>query len=128
MKTLLQLLAVGGAGFAGAVARWLISLGFGRWMPIRFPIGTLFINVSGSFFLGWFVTFITFRYPVPDTLRLAIATGFVGAYTTFSTYMLESNELLSQGAAYEAWINLIGSLVLGLIAVRLGAALGQRSL
>lgn len=120
MKMLVQALAVGGAGFVGAVARWLVALSIGRVFHGRFPLGTLVINVSGSFFLGWFVTFVTFRYPVPDTLRLAIATGFVGAYTTFSTYMLESNQLFQDGAWLEAWANLIGSLVLGMVAVKLG--------
>src|SRR5258708_28200197 len=103
MKMLVQALAVGGAGFVGAVARWVIARSIGRMLPGRFPLGTLVINVSGSFFLGWFVTFVTFRYPVSDTMRLAIATGFVGAYTTFSTYMLESNTLLQDGAQLEAW-------------------------
>ena len=125
-KTLAQFLAIGGAGFVGAVARWGIGLTFGKWFPVRFPVGTFFINVSGSFFLGWFITFVTFRYPVPDTLRLAIATGFVGAYTTFSTYMFESNALIEQRAYYEAAANIIGSVVVGLIAVWLGVAMGKR--
>jgi len=124
MKMLVQALAIGGAGFVGAVARWVIVLLIGRVFQRQFPLGTLLINVSGSFFLGWFVTFVTFRYPVSDTLRTAIATGFVGAYTTFSTYMLESNNLFQEGAQIEAWANLIGSLVLGMAAVKLGVILG----
>jgi CrcB protein len=124
MKMLIQGLAIGGAGFVGAVTRWLVGMGFGRF-GLNFPIGTLFINVTGSFFLGWFLTFVGGRYPVPDTVRLAIATGFVGAYTTFSTYMYDSNHLFEQGAHYEAWGNLIGSVVLGMIAVMLGVKLGR---
>lgn len=128
MRFLVQLLAVGSAGFIGAVARWLIALLFGQSFNIRFPIGTLFINISGSFFLGWFMTVAAGRYSgvISPTMRLAIATGFVGAYTTFSTFMYESNRLTEEGAGIEAMVNLVGSLVLGLIAVRLGILLARR--
>jgi CrcB protein len=123
MKTWVQLLAVGGAGFAGAVARWAVGLWFGRWM-LAFPLGTLVINVTGSFLLGWFATFVD-RRGAHEMLKLAIGTGFVGAYTTFSTYMWESNRLMERGALYEAWANIIGSIVLGLLAVYLGVRLGK---
>jgi CrcB protein len=126
MKMLVQGLAVGGAGFVGAVARWLIAMGIGRLQgDVNFPFGTLFINVSGSFFLGWFLTVASGRLAIPETTRIAIATGFVGAYTTFSTYMFESNSLFERGAQYQAWANLIGSVVLGMIAVYLGTRLAQ---
>ena len=59
-------------------------------------------------------------------MTLAVAVGFVGAYTTFSTYMLESNALIEDGAAIKALANLVGSIVLGLIAVRAGFWLGAR--
>ena len=124
MKMLVQGMAIGGAGFVGAVTRWLVAMSIGRIFERQFPLGTLFINVSGSFFLGWFLTFVAVRYPVPETFRLAVATGFVGAYTTFSTYMHESNALFEKGAQYEAWGNLIGSVVLGMVAVKLGVILG----
>jgi CrcB protein len=124
MKTLVRLLAVGGAGFVGAVARWGIGVWFGRLFEVRFPIATLVINVTGSFFLGWFITFID-RRADHEMLRLAIGVGFVGAYTTFSTYMFDTNRLVEDGAFYLAWVNLIGSIVLGLVAVRLGVMLGK---
>ena len=128
MKVLIQqALAIGLGGFVGALSRWAVALAFGSLVPMRFPIGTFFINVSGSFFLGWFLTFVTFRYPVSDTLRLAVATGFVGAYTTFSTYMYESMQLNDDRAYLEAAMNLLGSLVVGLVAVKLGMILGRRA-
>jgi fluoride exporter len=70
---------------------------------------------------------MTKRAPGPqtETLRLAIATGFVGAYTTFSTYMFESNDLLAKGSSYQAIAYLFGSLALGLIGVRLGVMIGR---
>ena len=128
MKMLVQGLAVGGAGFVGAVARWLVAMGVGHlqgYRNINFPFGTLIINVSGSFFLGWFLTMAAGRLSISETTRVAIATGFVGAYTTFSTYMYESNGLFQRGAHYQAWANLVGSVVLGMIAVYLGTRLAQ---
>ena len=126
MNTMIQYLAVGIAGFFGAVARLLVARFFGRTFPTQFPIGTMVINISGSFFLGWFLAFVGGRFIVSDTFRLAIAVGFVGAYTTFSTYMFESDKLFADGAGIMAMVNLIGSVVLGLVAVRLGIWLGGR--
>ena len=127
MKVLSQALAIGAAGFVGALTRWGVASLFGRLLPVRFPVGTFFINITGSFFLGWFLTFVSVRYPVSDTMRLAIATGFVGAYTTFSTFMYESARLGDDGAGLEAIANLVGSLVVGLIAVKLGMFLARRT-
>ena len=124
MNMFLKALAVGGAGFVGAVVRWLINLAFRR-LNITFPLGTMFINVSGSFFLGWFLTYMMRRDPKYETLTLAIGTGFVGAYTTFSTYMFETNDRFENAAHYQAWANLIGSIVLGMAAVKLGVNLGR---
>ena len=89
-------------------------------------IGTMIINLSGSLFLGFFLTAIQDRYAVPDTLKLAIATGFVGAYTTFSTLMYESAELIQDGALIKAFGNLVGSFILGMLAVYLGISLARR--
>jgi len=126
MKTIINCLAIGGAGFVGALARYGVSILFGRWQS-TFPMGTFVINVTGSAFLGWFLTVMGARAigPHSETLRLAIATGFVGAYTTFSTYMYESNKLASDGALLEAFTYLFGSLAVGLIGVRLGIYLAR---
>ena len=124
MKTLLiRCLAVGAAGFVGSIARYVVGLLFGR-LGYRFPLGTLFINISGSFFLGWFMTHIASRN-VSDTTRLAIGVGFVGAYTTFSTFMYESNRLDADGARIEAIVNIAGSLILGVLAVKAGILLAR---
>ena len=122
-EMLIRCLWIGVAGFAGSLSRYLIGLWFGR-LNILFPLGTLFINISGSFFLGWFAAHIVTR-PVTDTTRLAIAVGFVGAYTTFSTFMLETNNLDVKGARLEAISNIAISLILGLIAVKAGIMLAR---
>lgn len=127
MKRLIEFLAIGGAGFLGAITRYVVSLLCAGLFDTRFPIGTMVINITGSLFLGWFMTVVSTRVVVSDAVRLGIGVGFVGAYTTFSTYMYESNALISSGAWIKAMVNLIGSLVLGLIAVRLGILLAQRT-
>lgn len=126
MKILTQYLAVAAAGSLGAMLRLLVGTASGRFFGTAFPIGTFVINISGCLFLGWFLTAIEDRISVSATLRLAVATGFVGAYTTFSTYVYESNSLLEQGAEIKALANLAGSVIVGLIAVRLGIFLGSR--
>jgi fluoride exporter len=119
----MRYLAIAIAGSAGAVLRYVLSTQFGR-LNLRFPLGTFFINISGSLFLGWFLTYVA-KHNLSDTTRLAIAVGFVGAYTTFSTFMYESNQLADDGARFEAIVYLLGSLVVGIIAVRAGMELAR---
>ncbi|MCC7352043.1 MAG: fluoride efflux transporter CrcB [Phycisphaerales bacterium] len=116
--------AIGMAGFLGAVARVVCGQLFGG-INVRFPIGTLFINVVGCLLIGWFIVYAGSR-ELSDNTRLIIGAGFVGTFTTFSTFIHESNQLADQNAALKAGLNLVGSLVLGLVAVRLGAYIGRR--
>jgi fluoride exporter len=119
---LFDYLAVAGAGALGAVTRLFVATLFSR----DFPVGTMLINITGSLFLGWFMTIAEQRVTMHATLKVAIATGFVGAYTTFSTYMYESDDMLSRGDSIKALLYLFGSLALGLVAVRAGVLLGQK--
>jgi CrcB protein len=126
--SLLNCLAIGTAGFIGALSRYGIVLLSGRWVRAGgFPWATLVINVTGSAFLGWFYAFMEKRMTGPHavTLRLAIATGFVGAYTTFSTYMFETDGLISKGSYIQATGYLFGSLVFGLLGVRTGIIIAR---
>lgn len=125
MKLLVQYLAIGAAGSLGAMARYLLASLCGRWFGTEFPIGTLVINITGSLFLGWFLTVIRDQVIVSDTFRLAVAVGFTGAYTTFSTFAYESNALLEDGSGWKALMNMFGSLFLGLLAVRAGVWLAS---
>lgn len=111
-------IAVGGA--AGALARWGIASTVNRWVP-DFPAGTLFINVVGSFLLG-----LALSMDLPPVVRVSLAVGFLGAFTTFSTFMFESHALAEAGALGRSILNLTVSLALGLIAVRAGLMLGAR--
>ena len=121
MQILKQCLAVGLAGALGALARFLVGNACKYLFETSFPVGTLLINLSGSFILGLFLGLAGERMAVGETMRLAVAVGFVGAYTTFSTFMYETNALLESGQVYKAVTNLIVSVVVGLALVRLGA-------
>jgi CrcB protein len=85
-----------------------------------FPWGTLLINVSGSFVLGFYLTLVTERFVGRSTTRLFLATGFLGAYTTFSTLSYETVQLLAAGAALPAVGYVVGSLLLGIAAAAVG--------
>lgn len=124
-KAVLIWLSIGVFGFFGAMARYGVARLFGRFSAL-FPFGTFFINITGCFFLGWFLTWAQPRLNIPDPIRLGIAVGFVGAYTTFSTYMFESDRMLSEGQAMRGMLYILGSVMIGIIAVRMGVILGQR--
>ena len=125
MKTLVNYLAVGGAGCLGSMFRYFMATLCARLFGEAFPIGTFAINVTGSFFLGWFMTVIGGRVNVSDTTRLAIAVGFTGAYTTFSTFTYESYTLMGSGSELKAILNVVASVLAGLAAVYSGAALAK---
>ena len=118
------LLWVGLGGFLGANARYLV----GGWVAARwgaaFPWGTFAANITGCFILGFFLSFAQERPWVAPSARLLFAVGFLGAYTTFSTFTYESFRLLQDGQLALAAFNIFGSLLAGLIAVFAGAALG----
>lgn len=126
------LVALGSA--LGGLLRWAVAVGFGRLLGTAFPWGTFFINISGSLFLGWFSTILTERimsngtwWLRADDLRLLVAVGFTGAYTTFSTFEYESHGLLRNGDTFQGLAYMFGSLFLGLVAVRLGVMLGRNT-
>ena len=105
-------------------------MGAAHFFGIKFPWGTLFINLSGSLFLGWFMTIFTDRlkpggWLSPDDLRLMVAVGFTGAYTTFSTFEYEAHNLLKDGDDLAGTTYIAGSVFLGLLAVRLGTHLAR---
>ena len=126
MKLLIQCGYIGLAGFFGAVARYLVAISSARLFGPGFPLGTLIVNLTGSLMLGWLMGVAGSRVMIPDTLKLAIATGFIGSYTTFSTLAYESSELFRDGSGEKATFNLVASVVFGLIAIRIGLWLAER--
>jgi fluoride exporter len=121
MSSLLPYLLVGVGGFAGANARFLVARWVGALVETRFPLGTFIINMSGSFLLGVIGTMVAQKVlPNSDEVRLALGVGFLGAYTTFSTFEFETHALFDDGSWLTATTNLFASVFVGLIAVRAG--------
>jgi CrcB protein len=117
------LIMAGGA--LGTLARYLVSLAA---LPISsaLPLGTLLINVTGSFVIGLFgtLTLAHGRYPVSENMRLFVMIGLCGGYTTFSSFSLQTLDLLRSGAFLRATSNVLMSVVLCIAAVALGHAIG----
>ncbi|MQB01029.1 MAG: fluoride efflux transporter CrcB [Actinobacteria bacterium] len=116
---------IGLAGFLGAVSRYHFEGWVSNRLPTAFPWGTFAVNVTGCFLLGFVFTLLTERFlPHPD-LRTAITIGFVGAYTTFSTFAFETIRLGEDGAVALALSNVLASVLAGIAAVWLGTVLGR---
>jgi fluoride exporter len=114
-------LVVGIGGFLGANARYIIGVWAAEKWGTSFPYGTFIINVTGCFILGLFAA-LALRFAWSDNWRLLIGIGFVGAYTTFSTFEYESLQLVSQGSLWRAGLNVLGSVIIGFFAAFLGVA------
>jgi CrcB protein len=117
------LIAIGGA--AGALLRYALDSLVFRLVGGSFPYGTLLVNVSGSFVVGLLYQLVVDRSVLPPGMRPALMIGVIGAYTTFSTWMLETVRLLDAGTWIPALVNVGGAIALGLIAVIAGMALGR---
>lgn len=118
-------LLVGFGGFLGAIVRYLVATWAARRFGLTFPWGTFAVNISGSFILGFFAT-LSARLGWADGWRLFVAVGFVGAYTTFSTFEWETLGLLADAKRVgAAALNIVGSVAAGLLAAFLGAALAR---
>ncbi|HET7103332.1 MAG TPA: fluoride efflux transporter CrcB [Terracidiphilus sp.] len=117
------LIAAGGA--LGAIARYWIGASIGSRMGTRFPYGTFVINLSACLIIGFSLTYLGRRVELSPAWRYLIPIGFVGAYSTFSTYEWETLASLRSGAFSMAAIYSLGSLVLGLAATWLGIILAE---
>ena len=119
-----RLLLVAAAGALGALARYGVDgIVNDRLGPT--VLGTFIVNVSGALALGLFVGLTEGRWLAPALARPAIAIGFLGAYTTFSTLMFESADLAESGSLATAFVNVAGSAAVGLLAVYAGLAIGR---
>ena len=118
-----EVLIVGVGGFLGANARYLVSTWIARYMDPTLPWGTLLVNISGSLIIGGFLVWTTERIISNPDLRLFLAVGFCGAYTTFSSYAYETLTLFEQGHWLDAAGNILLNNILALAAVFAGMAL-----
>jgi fluoride exporter len=112
-------------GVLGANARYLMAGWAAQRFGTAFPYGTFIINVSGALLLGFFMAFVQDRAFIHPNYRLFFATGFCGAYTTFSTFTYESLRLFQDGSFLLGLTNLFGSVAIGMLGIVLGFVLGR---
>ncbi|MFZ5816875.1 MAG: fluoride efflux transporter CrcB [Bacillota bacterium] len=123
----MKYLTIGLAGAAGALSRHLLGMAMAAWLPSDFPLGTLLVNLTGSLLLGFAGGYGIERGHLPEAWRLPVTAGFLGSYTTFSTWSVETVLLLEAGRRGLAFLNVTASLVLGLAAVWAGYTLALRT-
>jgi CrcB protein len=103
--------------------RFVLGLQIAERVGGRFPLGTMVINVTGSFLIGFLMTLLTERLQPHPNWRLLLVVGVLGGYTTFSTFEYETFRAVQDGSRWIGLLNVIGSVVLGYIAVWIGAAI-----
>jgi CrcB protein len=118
-------LAISFGAIAGALSRYYLTLGFTQWFGTAFPYGTFAINLSGAFIMGFFTSLAMDRSIISPELRLIVAVGFLGAYTTFSTYELDAEKMLKAGQ-WQMPLYWIGSALFGIVCLELGRYLARR--
>ncbi len=113
-------------GGTGSLARYLAGTAISSRFGTRFPVGTMVVNVTGCFLVGLVMTLLTERLPLHPYWRLALVVGFLGGYTTFSSFEWETFSAVREGGFWIGLGNVAGSVILGYAAVWLGALLARR--
>ncbi|KAA0257873.1 fluoride efflux transporter CrcB [Deferribacter autotrophicus] len=116
----MKILVIGLGGFIGAILRYVFSKGFTLFLGNIIPFGTLFVNVAGSFMLGYIHTLSVERLVVGENLRFFISVGMLGAFTTFSTFSLETIHLFEDGVYILGLLYMFLNLFLSLTAAFFG--------
>jgi len=123
---LIRYLLVLVGGGLGAVTRYAAASAIMSRFGGKFPLGTLVINVTGSFVIGYWMTSLTEQYQLDPRWRLFLVVGFLGGYTTFSSFEWETFTAVRDGALWSGMLNVLSSVVLGYVAVWLGVLLAKR--
>lgn len=126
METLGKILSVAFGGAFGAVARYLVNISPVASLFEKFPFPTFLINITGSFLIGFLLIVLTDKVAVSENVRMAIIVGFLGAFTTFSTFEMEIFGLLRERQIVLSFAYLFLSVLVGFIGVVAGVALGRR--
>ena len=120
-----QILAIAAGGAVGSVMRYAVSTGVYSMLGRNFPYGTLAVNVIGSFLMGLLFVLMVERLDMSAIWRMAVLVGFLGAFTTFSTFSIETVNLLQGGDFLRALLNIVISVVFCLVATWIGFRLGR---
>jgi len=120
-----QILAIAAGGAVGSVLRYAVSTGVYSMFGRGFPYGTLAVNVIGSFLMGLLFVLMVERLDMSAVWRMAVLVGFLGAFTTFSTFSIETVNLLQGGDFMRAMLNIAISVVFCLVATWVGFRLGR---
>jgi fluoride exporter len=116
---------IAAGGFLGAISRFIIKSVYIFDYKGNFPLNTLIVNVTGSLVLAFVLSLVLNDFKLNEDIKLGISTGFMGAYTTFSTLCKEMTRLMTEGNFFTALIYIIVSISLGLIAVYIGIKLSK---
>ncbi len=119
-------MAIALGAIPGALCRYYLTRWCIQWFGAGFPFGTFIINLSGALVMGFFATFTMERAIASTELRALVAIGFLGSYTTFSTYALDTANLLHSGQWAKSLIYWSGSAILGVVCLELGSALARK--
>lgn len=122
---MMNYLIIGAGGFVGAITRYILAVWIGQRWGRSFPLGTFIINVTGSFLIGLLMTLMAERFTENPQWRLLLVVGFLGAYTTFSTFEYETGALLKDSEWLFASLNVILSVFVGFLALKLGEAIAK---
>ena len=125
MQTIINISAIALGGAIGAVLRLFVSNFFFIRFGMVFPIGTLIVNILGSALMGYVWALTTSRYPMSEAMRGFLMVGIFGAFTTFSTFAVDTLELLYQQNILLATANVLGNVLLCILAAWLGMLLAS---
>jgi len=123
---LIRYLVVLVGGGVGALARYVAASAIMARFGGKFPLGTLVINVTGSFLIGFLMTMLTERFNLDPIWRLLLVVGFLGGYTTFSSFEWETYTAVREGSLWAGMLNVFSSIMLGYVAVWLGVISARR--
>lgn len=118
-------IAIGTGGAIGSVLRYALALSVQRWAGSAFPLGTVIVNILGSFTIGLLYVWLIERMGAPYALRLFLIVGLLGGFTTFSSFSLETVTLMMESSYGYALLNIVASVALCLIGTRFGMALAR---